>query len=101
VCRADNLSTFHVPTVLKSGSLKLLEPYGPAQACNLIVLPFIGGVHSKGAHTRTSLARESASGSLTRDPGSAIYTQSGPKNVYTLYSLFYMSKCILFLGHSV
>jgi hypothetical protein len=29
---------------------------------------------SKGAHTRTSLALESASGSLTRDPGSDIYT---------------------------
>jgi hypothetical protein len=30
---------------------------------------------SKGAHTRTSLARKSASGSLTREPGSHIYVQ--------------------------
>ena len=30
---------FHVPTVLKSGSLKLLEPSGPAQASNGIALP--------------------------------------------------------------
>ena len=28
----------HVPIVLKSGSLKLLEPTGPIQACNGIVL---------------------------------------------------------------
>jgi hypothetical protein len=30
----------HVPIVLKSGSLNLLEPYGPVQACNGIALPF-------------------------------------------------------------
>ena len=30
----------HVPTVLKSGSLSLLEPSGPVQACNGIALPF-------------------------------------------------------------
>ena len=29
-----------MPTVLKSGSLKLLEPSGPVQACNGIALPF-------------------------------------------------------------
>jgi hypothetical protein len=29
----------HVPTVFKSGSLKLLEPSGPVQACNGIALP--------------------------------------------------------------
>jgi hypothetical protein len=29
----------HVPIVLKSGSLNLLEPYGPVQACNGIALP--------------------------------------------------------------
>jgi hypothetical protein len=28
----------HVPIVLTSGSLNLLEPYGPIQACNEIVL---------------------------------------------------------------
>ena len=30
----------HVSTVLKSGSLNLLEPSGPVQACNGIALPF-------------------------------------------------------------
>jgi hypothetical protein len=30
-----------VPIVLKSGSLNLLEPSGPVQACNGIVLPFL------------------------------------------------------------
>jgi hypothetical protein len=30
---------FHVPIVLKSGSLNLLQPSGPVQACNGIVLP--------------------------------------------------------------
>ena len=29
-----------MPTVLKSGSLNLLEPSGPVQACNEIALPF-------------------------------------------------------------
>jgi hypothetical protein len=28
-----------VPIVLKTGSLKLLEPSGPVQVCNRIVLP--------------------------------------------------------------
>ena len=32
---------FHVPTVLKSGSLKILEPPGPVQVCNGIALPFV------------------------------------------------------------
>jgi len=31
----------HVPIVMKSGSLNLLEPSGPVEACNGIVLPFI------------------------------------------------------------
>jgi hypothetical protein len=31
----------HVPIVLKSGSLNLLEPSGPVQACNGTALPFI------------------------------------------------------------
>jgi hypothetical protein len=30
-----------VPIVLKSGSLSLLEPSGPVQACNGIALPFL------------------------------------------------------------
>jgi hypothetical protein len=32
---------FHVPTVLKSGSLNLLEPLGPVQAWNGIALPLL------------------------------------------------------------
>jgi len=39
VPRADN-PTIHVPIVLKSGSLNLLEPSGLVQACNGIALPF-------------------------------------------------------------
>jgi hypothetical protein len=31
----------HMPIVLKSGSLNLLEPSGPVQACNGIALPFL------------------------------------------------------------
>ena len=31
----------HVPTVMKSGSLNLLEPSRPVQACNGIALPFM------------------------------------------------------------
>jgi hypothetical protein len=30
-----------VPIVLKSGSLKLLEPSGPVKSCNGIALPYI------------------------------------------------------------
>jgi hypothetical protein len=30
----------HVPIVLKSGSLNVLEPSGPVQACNGVALPF-------------------------------------------------------------
>ena len=40
VRRAYNLANFKVPTVMKSGSLKYLEPSGPVQACNGIALPF-------------------------------------------------------------
>jgi len=32
---------FQVPIIFKSESLNLLEPSGPAQACNGIALPFI------------------------------------------------------------
>jgi len=35
---ALGLTQFHVPIVIKSGSLSLLEPLGPVQACNGIVL---------------------------------------------------------------
>jgi len=34
VRRADKPYHLHVPIVLKSGSLSLLEPSGPVQACN-------------------------------------------------------------------
>jgi len=36
-----NVYHLHVTIVLKSGSLNLLEPSGPVQACNEIALPFI------------------------------------------------------------
>ena len=32
---------FHVPIVFKSGNLNLLQPSGPAQACNGIALPYL------------------------------------------------------------
>ena len=38
--RVEKTYHLHVPTVLKSGSLNLLEPSGPVQACNGISLPF-------------------------------------------------------------
>jgi hypothetical protein len=34
-----------VPIVLKSGSLNLLKPSGPAKACNGIALPFYSLIH--------------------------------------------------------
>jgi len=36
----STLPPIHVPIVLKSGSLNLLEPLGPVHACNGIALPF-------------------------------------------------------------
>jgi len=42
VRKADNLTTF-MCRLLKSGSLDLLEPSGPVQACNGIALPFLHG----------------------------------------------------------
>ena len=38
--KVDNLNTFMCQIVLKSGSLNLLEPSRPVQACNGIDLPF-------------------------------------------------------------
>ena len=38
VCRAGSLSTFMCPTVKKSESLNLLEPYGPVQTSNGMAL---------------------------------------------------------------
>ena len=38
VRRADNLTTFMYLTVLEYGSLNLLEPSGPVQACNGVAL---------------------------------------------------------------
>jgi hypothetical protein len=51
---ADNL---HVPVVLKSGSLNLLEPSGPVQASNGIALLTQCVDHSnKGGHGKKSMA---------------------------------------------
>jgi hypothetical protein len=38
ICRGGK-NCLHVPIVLKSGSLDLLEPSGPVQACNGTALP--------------------------------------------------------------
>jgi hypothetical protein len=38
--KAASANHIHVPIVLKSGSLNLLEPSGPVQDCNGIALPF-------------------------------------------------------------
>ena len=38
--RADKPYHIHMPIVLKCGSLSLLEPSGPVQACNGPALPF-------------------------------------------------------------
>jgi len=46
VLRADN--HIKVLTVLKSGSLKLLEHSGPVQACNGIALPYMSTVRQSG-----------------------------------------------------
>jgi hypothetical protein len=45
VRRADNLNHFQVPIFLRSGSLNLLEPSGPLQACNGIALPYPHNKH--------------------------------------------------------
>jgi len=37
-------SHLHIPKVLKSGSLKLLDPSGSVQACNGIALPLQSSV---------------------------------------------------------
>jgi len=37
---ADKPYHLHVPIVLKTGSLNLLEPLGPVEASNGIALPF-------------------------------------------------------------
>ena len=53
--RADSL---HLANVLKSGSLNLLEPSGPVQACNGIAVPFplrIADIRSVGSHGFPSL----------------------------------------------
>jgi hypothetical protein len=41
VLRADKLCHLHVPIVLKSGGLNLLEPSGPVKACNGNALPLL------------------------------------------------------------
>ena len=41
MCRAEKPYHLHVPIVLKSGNIILLETSGPGQACNWIALPYI------------------------------------------------------------
>ena len=45
----------HVPIVLKSGSLNLLEPSGPVQACNWIALPLIIIVSSSSSSSNNNI----------------------------------------------
>ena len=39
--RADNPTPPHVPIVMQYGSLKLLEPSGPVQACNGVLFLYL------------------------------------------------------------
>jgi len=58
VCRADQPYHLHVPNVLKSGSLNLLEHSGPVQACNGIALPLPHGrlrFKCDGTHAETRI----------------------------------------------
>ena len=48
---------FHVPIVLKSGSVNLLEPSGPVQACNGIALPLHEDRHTFAITSRSVLLR--------------------------------------------
>jgi hypothetical protein len=44
----------HVPIVLNSGSLNLLEPSGPLQVCSGIALPLLMTIlHAKGVNKET------------------------------------------------
>jgi len=55
----------HVPIVLKSGSLNLLEPSGPVQACNEIVLPFPLIVWSNWRNVRTPRSQQPDSSTVS------------------------------------
>jgi len=57
VRRADNLYHLHVPIVMKSGSLKLLELSGPVQVCNRIDLPCFLTVTSRISHIEFQIRR--------------------------------------------
>jgi len=46
----------HVPTVLKSGNLKLLEPSGPVQACNGIAFKSLFILPKRSAKTNMQIA---------------------------------------------
>ena len=59
----------HVPIVLKSGSLNLLEPSGPVQACNGIALPIYIYIYKSSSYltdnTRHSLYKDQSVNSVT------------------------------------
>ena len=57
--RADKPYHLHVPIVLKSGSLNLLKPSGPLQACNGIALPLLRYGHRKGKIKEQELEKSS------------------------------------------
>jgi hypothetical protein len=70
--RCVGLTTYHlhVPTVLKSGSLNLLEPSGPVHACFICYLYYsskpISIRHYAGGYSLSCLARNAASPIDTR-----------------------------------
>ena len=89
----------HVPTVLKPGSLALLEPSGPVQACHGIVLPFHQQILFPILHeAETKVSRFSSTWVVTQisiwiAAGASDFSspnhQSGPGDDTSVYS-----KCI-------
>jgi hypothetical protein len=57
----------------------------------------VRGVWTGGGSTGVKMGGGAAQFVVFATEGS-IKLQDGPKNVYTLYSLFYMSKCVHFFG---
>jgi hypothetical protein len=62
--RADNLSTFMNRLFRNSGSLNLLESYGPDQTCNGIVLSLSGKKHTHTSNRISSVPIETQTGYL-------------------------------------
>jgi hypothetical protein len=54
VCRTYDLTTFMCRLSGNRGSLNLVQPYGPVQACNGIALPFVNIVSYPSIHGNTA-----------------------------------------------